>query len=157
MTTNSIPIIRAPKGGPAEIIAEKLGTKLRDYVINTNASSTSTLHGNDSLERGVLIILDRSIDFASMFSHSWIYQCMVFDIFKLSRNTITIPLESKQDGDDTTTNAIATKKYDIEPNDFFWMENSHLPFPEAAENVETALNRYKEEAAEITRLSLIHI
>lgn len=31
------------------------------------------------------------------------------------------------------------------------MENSHLPFPEAAENVEAALNTYKEEAAEITR------
>ncbi|CAI4038065.1 hypothetical protein SMKI_04G4050 [Saccharomyces mikatae IFO 1815] len=152
LTTNSIPIIRAAKGGPAEIIAEKLGSKLRDFVINTNASSASTLQGNDSLERGVLIILDRNIDFASMFSHSWIYQCMVFDIFKLSRNTITIPLESKENGDDTTTTKpIATKKYDIEPNDFFWMENSHLPFPEAAENVETALNRYKEEAAEITR------
>ena len=152
LTTNSIPIIRAAKGGPAEIIAEKLGTKLRDFVINTNSSSTSTLQGNDSLERGVLIILDRNIDFASMFSHSWIYQCMVFDIFKLSRNTVTIPLENKENGTDTTTSKpLATKKYDIEPNDFFWMENSHLPFPEAAENVEAALNKYKEEAAEITR------
>ncbi|CAI4058436.1 hypothetical protein SKDZ_04G4030 [Saccharomyces kudriavzevii ZP591] len=151
LTTNSIPIVRAAKGGPAEIIAEKLGTKLRDYVINTNASSASSLQGNDSLERGVLIILDRNIDFASMFSHSWIYQCMVFDIFKLSRNTITIPSEGKEEGDDATARSTATKKYDIEPNDFFWMENSHLPFPEAAENVETALNRYKEEAAEITR------
>lgn len=152
LTTNSIPIIRAAKGGPAEIIAEKLGTKLRDFVINTNSSSTSTLQGNDSLERGVLIILDRNIDFASMFSHSWIYQCMVFDIFKLSRNTVTIPLESKENGtDNTTAKPLTTKKYDIEPNDFFWMENSHLPFPEAAENVEAALNTYKEEAAEITR------
>lgn len=152
LTTNSIPIIRAAKGGPAEIIAEKLGTKLRDFVINTNSSSTSTLQGNDSLERGVLIILDRNIDFASMFSHSWIYQCMVFDIFKLSRNTVTIPPESKENGtDNTTAKPLATKKYDIEPNDFFWMENSHLPFPEAAENVEAALNTYKEEAAEITR------
>ncbi|EJS42351.1 sly1p [Saccharomyces arboricola H-6] len=151
LTTNSIPIIRASKGGPAEIIAEKLGTKLRDYVINTNTTSASTMHGNDSLERGVLIILDRNIDFASMFSHSWIYQCMVFDIFKLSRNTITIPLESKEDANDASKKIVRTKKYDIEPNDFFWMENSHLPFPEAAENVETALNRYKEEAAEITR------
>ncbi|PTN39150.1 syntaxin-binding protein [Saccharomyces cerevisiae] len=152
LTINSIPIIRAAKGGPAEIIAEKLGTKLRDFVINTNSSSTSTLQGNDSLERGVLIILDRNIDFASMFSHSWIYQCMVFDIFKLSRNTVTIPPESKENGtDNNTAKPLATKKYDIEPNDFFWMENSHLPFPEAAENVEAALNTYKEEAAEITR------
>nr|CAI6439933.1 AIF_HP1_G0010820.mRNA.1.CDS.1 [Saccharomyces cerevisiae] len=45
LTINSIPIIRAAKGGPAEIIAEKLGTKLRDFVINTNSSSTSTFAG----------------------------------------------------------------------------------------------------------------
>lgn len=143
MTTSSIPIIRAPTGGPAEIVAEKLGAKLRDYVINTRNSNSSMLE-NESLERCVLIVLDRNIDFASMFSHSWIYQCMVFDVFKLTRNTITIPSKT-DDGKETE------KRYDIEPNDFFWNENSHLPFPEAAENVESALSAYKEEASEITR------
>lgn len=143
MTTSSIPIIRSPKGGPAEIVAEKLSGKLRDCVINTRASGTSVLDGN-SLERCVLIILDRNIDFTCMFSHSWIYQCMVFDVFKLSRNTITIPSKNES-GEDVQ------KKYDIEPTDFFWNENSHLPFPEAAENVESALSAYKEEAAEITK------
>lgn len=143
MTTSSIPIIRSPRGGPAEIVAEKLGAKLRDCVINTRASGTSVLDGN-SLERCVLIILDRSIDFTCMFSHSWIYQCMVFDVFKLSRNTITIPTQNENGQD-------VQKKYDIEPNDFFWNENSHLPFPEAAENVESALSAYKEEASEITK------
>lgn len=143
MTTSSVPIIRAPTGGPAEIVAEKLGSKLRDYVINTRNSSSSVLE-NESLERCVLIVLDRNIDFASMFSHSWIYQCMVFDVFKLARNTITIPSKTEA-GQETE------KQYDIEPNDFFWNENAHLPFPEAAENVESALSAYKEEASEITR------
>lgn len=143
MTTSSIPIIRAPNGGPAEIVAEKLGAKLRDYVINTRSSANSVLEG-DPLERCVLIILDRSIDFTCMFSHSWIYQCMVFDVFKLTRNTITIPSKTPEGQE-------VSKRYDIEPNDFFWNENAHLPFPEAAENVETALSSYKEEAAEITK------
>ena len=164
MTTNSIPIIRAPTGGPAEMVAEKLGNKIRDYVINTKSSGTAVLPDSDNLERGVLIILDRTIDFASMFAHSWIYQCMVFDIFKLSRNTITIPVKqidknnnnkSNQDdssnNNDNQTNKYIEKQYDIEPTDFFWIQNSHLPFPEAAENIETALAQYKEEAAEITR------
>lgn len=165
MTTNSIPIIRAPIGGPAEMVAEKLGNKIRDYVINTKSSGTSVLPNNDNLERGVLIILDRTIDFASMFAHSWIYQCMVFDIFKLSRNTITIPVKQINKNDSTRTNQddnsdnninnyanqYIEKQYDIEPTDFFWIENSHLPFPEAAENVEAALAQYKEEAAAITR------
>ncbi|GCF01461.1 vesicle trafficking between the ER and Golgi [Zygosaccharomyces mellis] len=143
MTTGSVPIIRAPRGGPAEIVAEKLGSKLRDYVINTRSSNTSGLD-SDSLERCVLVILDRSIDFSCMFAHSWIYQCMVFDVFKLARNTITIPVKG-EGGQETQ------KKYDIEPEDFFWNANSHLPFPEAAENVESALSAYKEEASEITR------
>ncbi|CCC69278.1 hypothetical protein NCAS_0C02880 [Naumovozyma castellii] len=145
MTTKSIPIIRAPSGGPAEMIAEKLGRKLRDYVINTKSSTSSTsLTNTDSFERSVLIILDRKIDFACMFSHSWIYQCMVFDIFKLSRNTITIPVKNE-------SGEVTEKRFDIEPTDFFWNENSHLPFPEAAENVEIALSDYKNEAAEITK------
>lgn len=143
MTTSSVPVIRAPTGGPAEIVAEKLGAKMRDNVISTRNSSTSILD-DESLERCVLIILDRNIDFSSMFSHSWIYQCMVFDVFKLTRNTITIPTKT-EDGNNTE------RKYDIEPNDFFWNENAHLPFPEAAENVESALSSYKEEASEITR------
>lgn len=143
MTTLSIPIIRAPKGGPAEIVAEKLGAKLRDFVINTRTATNSVLEG-DSLERCVMIILDRNIDFSCIFSHSWIYQCMVFDVFKLTKNTIAIPSKTAEGGE-------LLKKYDIEPNDFFWKENAHLPFPEAAENVEAALSAYKEEAAEITR------
>lgn len=155
MTTNSIPIIRAPTGGPAEMVAERLGTKIRDYVINTKSSSTSILPDSDNLERGVLILLDRNIDFASMLAHSWIYQCMVFDIFKLSRNTITIPVKQAEtkDTEKEASNGpkIKEKQYDIEPTDFFWIENSHLPFPEAAENVESALTQYKEEASAITR------
>lgn len=144
MTTQTIPVIRSSRGGPAEIVAEKLGTKLRDYVINTKSSSVSVLPGSDSLERCVLILLDRNIDFACMFSHSWIYQCMVFDIFKLSRNTITVPQKGEE-------GQVREKQYDLDPTDFFWNQNSHLPFPEAAENVEAALTAYKEEAAEITK------
>jgi len=145
MTTNSIPIIRAPKNGPAEMVAEKLGQLLRDYVMNTKTSSVSILPNSDTLERSVLILLDRQIDFACMFCHSWIYQCMVFDIFKLSKNTITVETIDKE------TQLPQEKRYDLDPHDFFWSQNSHLPFPEAAENVENELNKYKEDAQEITR------
>lgn len=147
ITLNSIPIIRAPKNGPAEIVAEKLANRLRDYVINmksnSNGDGNSNSILNDTLDRSVLILLDRNIDYSSMFSHSWIYQCMVFDIFKLKRNTITVPAG---DGENAKP-----KQYDIEPHDFFWNQNSHLPFPEAAENVESALDKYKQEASEIIK------
>ena len=145
ITTNTIPIIRAPKNGPAEMVADKLGQLLRDYVINTKSSSVAVLPNGETLERSVLILLDREIDFACMFCHSWIYQCMVFDIFKLKKNTITIDTIDKE------TQQVQEKRYDIDPHDFFWSQNSHLPFPEAAENVENELTKYKEDAQEITR------
>ncbi|AET39250.1 syntaxin-binding protein Ecym_4173 [Eremothecium cymbalariae DBVPG len=142
LTLGSTPIIRAPRGGPAEMVSQKLESKLRDYVISTRTSTGSNI--NNSLERFVLVILDRNIDLPSMFAHSWVYQCLVFDVFKLARNTITIPSKNEQ-------GQVVNRKMDIEPKDFFWTANAHLPFPDAVENVEAALAGYKAEAEEITR------
>ena len=147
LTMGTMPIIRCNRGGPAELIAQKLDQRLRDHAINTKQasrspeidSSANTLRNNKS----VLLLLDRNIDLASMFAHSWIYQCMVNDVFKLERNTIQI--ETK---DDKGENSL--KRYDIDPHDFFWNENASLPFPDAVEHVEAELSKYTEEAKEIT-------
>ncbi|KAI0461374.1 hypothetical protein LJB42_001042 [Komagataella kurtzmanii] len=136
LTMNGIPAIRCCRGGPAELIASKLDQKLRDHVINTKSSASFT---NSKL---VLILLDRNIDLASMFAHSWIYQCMVSDVFELKRNTIKIPSQKPNE---------STKEYDIDPKDFFWAANNSLPFPDAVEHVENELSRYKADAAELTR------
>lgn len=141
ITVGNVPIIRAQRGGAAEMVAQKLESKLRDYVNSTRSSSLEV----DSLERFVLILVDRNIDLASMFAHSWIYQCLVFDVFTLVRNTITLPAQTEQ-GVETSS-----KKLDIDPHDFFWISNAHLPFPDAVENVERELSDYKKEAEEITR------
>lgn len=154
MTLENIPVIRAPRGGPAEIVANKLSELLRDHMVNTRKTGAQTNTSETTIERSVLIILDRNIDFASMFAHSWIYQCMVFDIFKLAKNTITITTEKQTDSlapEANNSKTVTTKQFDLDPRDFFWAANSHLPFPEAAENIETTLNAYKEEAAEITK------
>ncbi|CCE65448.1 hypothetical protein TPHA_0L00910 [Tetrapisispora phaffii CBS 4417] len=155
ITSNTIPIIRAPVGGPAEIIAQKLSTKLRDYVINIKLSSNSSSSGSeDYLDRYVLVLLDRNIDFACMFSHSWIYQCMIFDVFNLSKNRVSIPINDTKQNEETENNNKTVQKmktFDLDPNDFFWKQNSHLPFPEAAENVELELSKYKHDAEEITK------
>lgn len=149
LTMNSIPIIRSNKGGPAELISQRLDEKLRDHVINTrrlllnnsNTSLNSTTNSNN--DKSVLILLDRNINLTSMFAHSWIYQCMVSDVFKLERNTIKI--EKKLDNDKKEI-----KKFDIEPKDFFWNSNSSLPFPDAVENVEKELIKYTNDAKQIT-------
>ncbi|CDK27764.1 unnamed protein product [Kuraishia capsulata CBS 1993] len=138
LAMGSVPVIRCQRGGPAELVAQRLDQKLRDHVINTKSQLNST--EATSIQRLVLILLDRNIDLASMFAHSWIYQCMVSDVFRLHRNTITIT-----GGQDDST-----KKYDIDPRDFFWFKNAQLPFPDAVENVEKELAKYKQDAQELT-------
>lgn len=135
----SIPIIRCPLGGPAEFVATQLDLKLRDYLNN------SRLLGNQSIQqRPVLVLLDRNIDLSSMFAHSWIYQCMVSDVFSLKRNTIKI-----QKYNESSSEPI-NKDYDVDPKDFFWNKYSQLPFPDAVENADIELNAYKKEAQELT-------
>lgn len=43
------------------------------------------------------------------------------------------------------------KAYDLDSKDFFWAKNAANPFPQVAEDIDTELNKYKQEAAEITR------
>lgn len=112
--------------------------KLRDYNSNSRGSGSQLLQ-----QRPVLIILDRNVDLASMFSHSWIYQCMVSDVFELRRNTIKVV---KYDDKDNSH----VKSYDVDPKDFFWNKNSQLPFPDVVENADVELNLYKKDAQELT-------
>lgn len=139
ITLNSIPIIRAPQGGPAEFVATQLDVKLREYLTNSRHTSQSVL------QRPVLILLDRNIDLASMFSHSWIYQCMVSDVFQLQRNTIKIKKYDEKSGSKPIT-----KSYDVDPKDFFWSKYSQLPFPDVVEYADTELNNYTKDAKELT-------
>jgi hypothetical protein len=139
ITMNSIPIIRAPQGGPAELVATQLEVKLREYHQNCRVQSSQSVH-----QRPVVILLDRNIDLASMFSHSWIYQCMVSDVFKLERNTIKI-VKYHQENEKPVL-----KSYDVDPKDFFWCKYSQLPFPDVVEHADTELNLYKKDAQELT-------
>lgn len=138
ITLGCVPIIRCPKNGPAELVATQLDLKLRDYLSNARSMASQSIQ-----QRLVLILLDRSIDMASMFSHSWIYQCMVSDVFELRRNTIKV---AKYDKSQTPQ----IKSYDVDPKDFFWNKNAQLPFPDVVENADVELNLYKKEAQELT-------
>lgn len=129
VTMDCVPIIRCPCNGAAELVARLLDAKLRDHVANTRAAAPP------AQQRPVLILLDRSVDIALMFSHSWIYQCMVSDVFELRRNTIRVA---------------PGKAYDVDPRDFFWTKNAHLPFPDVVENADAELNAYKKEAQDLT-------
>ncbi|KAG0633295.1 Sec1-like protein [Tuber brumale] len=147
VTMGSIPIIRAPKGNAAELIAQKLDRKLRDHVLNSrdnNLFSTRAGVTSTAQSRPVLIILDRNIDLIPMLSHSWTYQSLVHDVLNMRLNRITV--ETIEEG-----GKVSKKSYDLNSSDFFWAKNAGVPFPQVAEDIDTELTRYKEDVAEITK------
>ncbi|KAJ8663937.1 hypothetical protein O0I10_000212 [Lichtheimia ornata] len=143
VTMGVIPIIRCPRGNAAEMIATKLDSKLRDHVMNSRANLFSNSSSN--LQRPVLILLDRNMDLTPMLSHSWTYQSLIHDVLEMKLNRITIEADEKINQ--------TRKSYDIENKDYFWSRNASNPFPQVAEDIDVELNKYKSDAAEITRMS----
>lgn len=89
-------------------------------------------------EHPVLLILDRNIDLIPMLSHGWTYQALASDCLEMKLNRVVISQPQK-------------RSYDLDSKDFFWSKNAANPFPQVAEDIDTELNRYKQDAAEITR------
>lgn len=86
----------------------------------------------------VLLILDRNVDLVPMMSHGWTYQALASDCLEMKLNRVVVSLPQK-------------KSYDLDSKDFFWAKNAANPFPQVAEDIDTELNKYKQDAAEITR------
>lgn len=86
----------------------------------------------------VLLILDRNIDLVPMLSHGWTYQALVSDCLEMKLNRVVVSQPQK-------------RSYDLDSKDFFWAKNAANPFPQVAEEIDVELNRYKQDAAEITR------
>ncbi|KAH7914743.1 Sec1-like protein [Hygrophoropsis aurantiaca] len=145
VTMGHVPIIRAPRGNAAEMVAKKLEVKIRDAILTasrSHAPSTSLFSqdasGLSNLQRPLLLILDRNIDLVSMVSHGWTYQALVSDCLEIKLNRVVVTYPQK-------------RSYDLDSKDFFWAKNAANPFPQVAEEIDAELNKYKQDAAEITR------
>ncbi|KAF8592781.1 Sec1-like protein [Ramaria rubella] len=144
-TMGQVPYIRSPRSNAAEMIAKKLDTKIRDAILSSARSTTpgSGLFAQDSsglsaLQRPMLLILDRNVDLVPMLSHGWTYQALVHDCLDMKLNRVVVTSPQK-------------RSYDLDSKDFFWAKNAVNPFPQVAEDIDAELNRYKQDAAEITR------
>ncbi|KAG6868498.1 hypothetical protein C0993_002036 [Termitomyces sp. T159_Od127] len=147
VTMGHVPYIRAPRGNAAEMIAKRLDSKIRDALLTTSRSTSSSSNlfvqdstGLSNLQRPLLLILDRNVDLVSVISHGWTYQALVSDCLEMKLNRVIV-----------TSKDQAKKEYDLDSNDFFWQRNAANPFPQVAEEIDSELNKYKQDAAEITR------
>ncbi|KAJ3761907.1 Sec1-like protein [Lentinula raphanica] len=142
-TLGHVPFIRAPRGNAAEMVAKKLDTKIRDALITASRSHSSSLFAQDAtglsnLQRPLLLILDRNVDLVSTISHGWTYQALVSDCLEIKLNRVVVTEPQK-------------RSYDLDAKDFFWARNAANPFPSVADDIDTELTKYKQDAAEITR------
>ncbi|KAJ1031751.1 hypothetical protein NDA13_002140 [Ustilago tritici] len=149
-TMGALPIIRSPRGNAAELVARKLESKIREHITSSRGGSNlfseaagSVGHPSWSSSRPLLVVLDRNVDLVPMLAHSWTYQALVQDVLDLQLNRVTVI--SSEGG------VTSKKTYDLDSKDFFWSKNSATPFPQVAEDIDAELNRYKSDAAEITR------
>ncbi|KAK4523802.1 hypothetical protein GAYE_SCF00G1698 [Galdieria yellowstonensis] len=145
VTMASFPVIKAQKGGPAEMVAHKLDDLFRDHLTARSSLFIGKRGGVGShFQRPLLILMDRDIELHVMFHHSWTYQALMHDCLQLHLNRVVVK--------ETSSGSSSTSKtYDLDPDDEFLMENAGVPFPQVAENVEKALESYKQEISEINR------
>ncbi|KAK3709089.1 Vesicle trafficking between the ER and Golgi [Vermiconidia calcicola] len=152
VTMGTIPIIRCPKGGAAETIAAKLDRKLRDHILNAKdnlfSGSRSGTGQSTASSRPVLIIVDRNVDLVPMLSHSWTYQSLIHDVLSMHLNRITVETPAEEGN---PAKGSVKRSYDLTQSDFFWNKNAGVPFPQVAEDIDTELTRYKDDAAEVTK------
>jgi hypothetical protein len=148
VTMGVVPIIRCPKGGAAEDISAKLDRKLRDHILNSKTNLFSDQKSSAVSSRPVLVIVDRNVDLVPMFSHSWIYQSLVYDVldFNLNKITMSVPVDK-----DHPEKGVKKQSYDLTASDYFWAKNASLPFPNVADDVTTEWNKYQEDADSVTK------
>ena len=80
-TIGTVPIIRAPRGSAAELVARKLEAKLREQTAGSRSATGLFAPGSAGAAawnhtRPVLVLLDRNVDLVPMIAHSW--TCLLY-------------------------------------------------------------------------------
>lgn len=134
-----VPIIRCPRGGPAEMVASLLDQKLRDHLLTKNNLFTEGGNFTSSFQRPVLCLFDRNFELSVAIQHDFRYKPLVHDVLGLKLNSLNV--RGEQGG----------MKYELDRSDPFWAANGSLEFPEVAVEIETQLNKYKKDVEEVNK------
>lgn len=151
VTLGTVPIIRSPRGNAAEMVAEKLDKKIRENLRDPRNSlfTTDALQsGQFSFQRPLLVILDRNMDMATLFHHTWTYQALAHDVLDLQLNRLMIE-EVEKAGHVGAKPLKKSKSYDLSLSDKFWQQHKGSPFPIVAESVQEELELYRASEEEV--------
>ncbi|KAF6155858.1 hypothetical protein GIB67_039189 [Kingdonia uniflora] len=141
VTLGVVPIIRCPRGGPSEMVAALLDSRLRDHLMSKNNMFTEGEKlGGSSFQRPVLCIFDRNFELSVGIQHDFRYRPLVHDVLGLKLNAVSVKGEKG-----------GPRSYELDGSDPFWVANGSLEFPEVAVEIETQLNKYKRDVDEVNK------
>lgn len=150
VTLQMIPVIRCPKGGPAQILGEKLSKLLKESLRDEGTGlfeEKIRRSGSQATSRPLLCIVDRTVDMSTPLHHTWTYQALIHDLLDSELNKVQIIEADSKSGDKSKS-----KIYDLDPGDKFWIEHKGSPFPQVADAVQRVLNEYKKRDDELNNL-----
>ncbi|XP_019150733.1 PREDICTED: SEC1 family transport protein SLY1 [Ipomoea nil] len=139
-TLSVVPIIRCPRGGPAEMVASLLDQRLRDHLLAKNNLFSEGGNFASSFQRPVLCLFDRNFELPVAIQHDFRYRPLVHDVLGLRLNRLSVQGEKS-----------GMKSFELDRSDPFWMANGSLEFPEVALEIENQLNKYKKDVEEVNR------
>ncbi|PKU63895.1 SEC1 family transport protein SLY1 [Dendrobium catenatum] len=140
VTLGVVPVIRCASGGPAQMVAAALDTRLREHLVKKNNlfSESGTLVS--SFQRPILCLFDRNFELAVGLQHDWSYRSLVHDVFDMKLNRVSVQ------GDKSPV-----KSYELDDSDPFWVSNCWSPFEKIALEIDAQLNKYKQDVEEVNR------
>ncbi|ERM96153.1 hypothetical protein AMTRI_Chr09g14420 [Amborella trichopoda] len=146
VTLGVVPVIRCPRGGPAEMVASALDSRLRDHLISKNNLFSESGSLGASFQRPILCIFDRNFDLSVGVQHDWSYKPLVHDVLGMKLNRVSV-----QGDPSGAKGKSGLKSYELDDSDSFWVANSSAPFPKVAEEIETQLSKYKQDVDEVNK------
>ncbi|CAA0827734.1 SEC1 family transport protein SLY1 [Striga hermonthica] len=135
-----VPIIRCPRGGPAEMVASLLDQRLRDHLLAKNNLFNEGGNFTSTFQRPILCLFDRNFELSVAIQHDFRYKPLVHDILGLRLNRLNVKGEKG-----------GMKSFELDSSDPFWTANGSLEFPEVAVEIETQLSKYKRDVEEVNR------
>uniref|UniRef100_A0A7I4DSW6 SM/Sec1-family protein n=1 Tax=Physcomitrium patens TaxID=3218 RepID=A0A7I4DSW6_PHYPA len=147
-TLGVVPVIRCASGGPAEMVASALDSRIRDHLVSRNNLFTEAGHMGTSFQRPVLCLFDRNFELSVAVQHVWSYRPLVHDVLNMRLNRVTVQGEGGTLG---LKGKNAGKTYELDDGDSFWVANGNAVFPQVAQEVEVQLSRYKQDIAEVNK------
>ncbi|KAK8951371.1 SEC1 family transport protein SLY1 [Platanthera zijinensis] len=139
-TLGVVPVIRCPSGGPAQMVAAALDSRLRDHLITKNNLFSESGNFSISFQRPILCLFDRNFELSVALQHDWTYRSLVHDVLDMKLNRVSVQ------GDKSPL-----KSYELDDSDPFWASNSWSPFEKIALEIDSQLNKYKQDVEEVNR------